>query len=378
MLLVVDTRGWAFSHVAQYIQQNVKGYHFDILYTEDYKTHPSFLKAVRQCGPEILFFFSRTFLFNLINYLSVYSRQYRELLTNRCILTTIPDHALSHSRQLKHYSRYFELTDGYITINEHLFKTYTDSPIVKSPYGVIHDHPVLLLEPIPRSTVKDSSVPLNVIWVGNSRWGKTYGYKDHKGLEGIIKPAFHILVSEGVPVKLDIFDSSRQIYTKETIEQAMNNADVLVCASSTEGTPLPVVEAMGHGCAIVSTDVGIVSNVLPAIQKEFIVDREVDAFKSAIKILHDNRSLMSEISKANSQQYQSISVDTPNKWQNFFTDSCRKHTSLDSAERKLELLEVIARENYLHTRLSLFVPGFKNNRSLKACASFLKRDWRNN
>ena len=42
-------------------------------------------------------------------------------------------------------------------------------------------------------------------------------------------------------------------------------ADVYLCASGDqEGTPLPVVEAMAAGCAVITTDVGVAREIFPA------------------------------------------------------------------------------------------------------------------
>ncbi len=64
-----------------------------------------------------------------------------------------------------------------------------------------------------------------------------------------------------------------------------NSIDIYLCASDVEGTPNPVLEAMACGVPIISTDVGIVQEVFGPLQAEYIVERDIGAFKAKIRDL---------------------------------------------------------------------------------------------
>src|SRR5690606_16703071 len=66
---------------------------------------------------------------------------------------------------------------------------------------------------------------------------------------------------------------------------------VYVCTSSIEGTPNPILEAMACGVPIVTTDVGIVPQLLGKSQQEFILrSRSVDDLTQALERLYRERN----------------------------------------------------------------------------------------
>jgi L-malate glycosyltransferase len=61
--------------------------------------------------------------------------------------------------------------------------------------------------------------------------------------------------------------------------------DIFALSSDSEQYPISLVEAMAAGCAVVSTDVGDVRDIVSAPNKDYIVGRNDEALSAAIRIL---------------------------------------------------------------------------------------------
>ncbi|WP_341764450.1 glycosyltransferase [Candidatus Tisiphia endosymbiont of Beris chalybata] len=142
------------------------------------------------------------------------------------------------------------------------------------------------------------------------------------------------------------------------------NTDILLIASIEEGTPLPLIEAMAFGCAIISTNVGIVREVLPTIQHEFIINRQPVELVEAIKKLNNQRELLATIKEQNFIAYQKIFGDNTylqNLWFNFIEESINNNAT----KHKLRI-----RHQVLHT-ITCVDPSFVN----KGLQKILRVSW---
>jgi glycosyltransferase involved in cell wall biosynthesis len=73
-----------------------------------------------------------------------------------------------------------------------------------------------------------------------------------------------------------------------------------------EGTPNTILEAMGCGVAIVSTDVGIIPEVFGPKQRSFILpERTADALAAALRRLHSEKSLLKALRQENLESIRS-------------------------------------------------------------------------
>lgn len=84
--------------------------------------------------------------------------------------------------------------------------------------------------------------------------------------------------------------------------------NVYVCVSITEGTPKPLLEAMGCGVLVITTDVGIAKEYMGPKQSQFIIgerhigqdDAEIKKeLKKKIIELYHNAELQFELAKEN-------------------------------------------------------------------------------
>jgi glycosyltransferase involved in cell wall biosynthesis len=145
---------------------------------------------------------------------------------------------------------------------------------------------------------------LVVGWAGNSEWNARSG-QDPKGFHTIVKPALEMLNRQGYRMRGHFADRSIEWRPHSKMADYYAEIDVLICASEVEGTPNPVLEAAACGVPVVTTDVGIVDELLGPEQKKFILlGRSVEALMSSLKILHDDRSLLRQLSDENIRQVQ--------------------------------------------------------------------------
>jgi glycosyltransferase involved in cell wall biosynthesis len=121
-----------------------------------------------------------------------------------------------------------------------------------------------------------------IIWVGNSKWGQRYGYKDLKGFQEIVEPLMRDFLVGDASLKFKVFDSSKQRVDNKIILSEIANSRVLIQASESEGTGLPILEALGLGIIPVTTNVGVAAELLTGELAEFIVPRNLAAFRIGI------------------------------------------------------------------------------------------------
>ena len=165
---------------------------------------------------------------------------------------------------------------------------------------VIHDG-VDLQKYIPENLDRFKNIEtVRIGWTGNSKFKDSEGDSDMKGVEGIIKPAIEELQREGYSVELNLADRNIKMIPQEEMPKFYNSIDLYVCASKTEGTPLPIIEAMAMGVPVISTDVGIVSEAVGECNKKYILkERTKEDLKNAIKSIIKNKQDFEEISKEN-------------------------------------------------------------------------------
>ncbi len=294
--LVVDVKNWAFDNIAKNIVKNLSDrFDFKIVYMSEIKDNIIHLfYACMDC--DLIHFFWRGHI-NFINakfakyYLNYYSQGYdkfkNEILDNLYITTSVYDH--------KYLDNEFDVTENimnfvknYTVSSNKLFEIYSNLNI-KKPYVEITDGVDLgVFYPINIdrfSNIKNRKI--NIGWVGNSNWGNNQ--LDHKGVNTILKPAVEQLKKEGYNIDINFVDKQNTHIPINKMVNYYEEIDVYVCISINEGTPNPVLEAMACGVPIISTDVGIVKEVLGKQQQKYIMsERSVECLKDKIKLFIQN------------------------------------------------------------------------------------------
>ncbi len=133
----------------------------------------------------------------------------------------------------------------------------------------------------------------NVLVVG---WtGSTAAHGDNKGLVDIIQPACDALDN----VALKTVTKENDWLPHDKMPQFYRDIDVYVCASKSEGTPNPVLEAASSARAVISTPVGIVPMLIKQGENGFIIDRNIEDLTQKIKVLREGRQKCHEMGLMN-------------------------------------------------------------------------------
>ncbi len=141
---------------------------------------------------------------------------------------------------------------------------------------------ILLKQHIPAAKISQIAIGLEEAWINSNpnienatlrfvfvgRYERRKGIEElNKALQKIIgKEKFEFHFIDSIPDKKRI-ESAQLIYHGSIVEQdkirnILQNADVLVCPSFSEGMPTVILEAMASGLAVVATDVGAVNELV--------------------------------------------------------------------------------------------------------------------
>lgn len=120
-----------------------------------------------------------------------------------------------------------------------------------------------------------------VLWTGSNYH---CNFTNIKGWDEILRPLAHRLEAAGIDYDYRQVESDRPETCYSTAEMVdwYNTGTVYVCASSSEGTPNPALEAAACGCTLVSTPVGNMPELIKDRISGRLVARDVDDIYKAI------------------------------------------------------------------------------------------------
>lgn len=327
IVLVADVKSWAFDNIAQYLLKLLGNkYDIHIIYVSNFRDYETFLDALHTIPKvQLIHFFYRIYLRDLITYFTrndLFNPKLK-IFSDAAIVTVIPDKMFLKEDDIESNEGVFFFLDNYYTVSEELYKIYSDINIYPKPYGVIYDNIIVQSEANFVSKEK-----LEITWIGNSAWGAAYfgpNY-DSKGFKTLVKPVLE-KIKEELGFGINIADAASEKRSTEEVKEILEKTDILLIGAKGEGTPLPLIEAMASGCAVISSNVGIVQEVLPETQKEFIIKRDIDSFIEAILHLNKDRELLTKLKKDNYEAYDKIFLNSEeflNKWSSFIEDSINR------------------------------------------------------
>lgn len=122
--------------------------------------------------------------------------------------------------------------------------------------------------------------------------GSLTNHSNKRGFHEFIKPA-----CDAVPgVELKIQSKEDKFITDDhQMREFYNSLDLYIIASRCEGTPRPAIEAAACGVPVLSTDVGIIPELVEHERNGFIVARTVEAFVEKLNWCVNNRDALRDM-----------------------------------------------------------------------------------
>ena len=146
-----------------------------------------------------------------------------------------------------------------------------------------------------------NGVDTSIFYPKNRKTNKkfTVGYsgsKAHDWRKGVSEFIYPAAKKANAEVKIAMLSSDKYVGLDE-MPDFYNTLDTYICASSSEGFSLSVLEAAGCGLPIISTRVGGCVDLIGDNINGFLVDRKVDAIADKIMLLKHSGELRKQISQ---------------------------------------------------------------------------------
>jgi glycosyltransferase involved in cell wall biosynthesis len=117
---------------------------------------------------------------------------------------------------------------------------------------------------------------------------------EHRGVDQFIAPA--VAAVAGAELRLAVREE--QWRGPQEMLDFYHSLDVYVCASRTEGTPNPCLEAAACGLPVITTRVGNMPELIRDGENGFLVERDVDAIAGKLARLRDDPRLRERLGRA--------------------------------------------------------------------------------
>ena len=122
------------------------------------------------------------------------------------------------------------------------------------------------------------------------------GSKSHDWRKGVSKYIIPSTKMSGAKIKIAMLSTGNYVPMEE-MPSFYGGLHVYVCASSSEGFSLSVLEAASCGVPIITTRVGGMKELIEDGKNGFLVDRDVNSISDKIALLKNDRDLLNLMSK---------------------------------------------------------------------------------
>lgn len=237
------------------------------------------LKKIKSLDPRVIFFAWRGALIDIIKQ-PENLKFIKNNLQNSKILFSIPDH-IGVNNKTVHEEFILKYADGYTVVSKELYELYSDIYPLKKPTAIMQDLPNCdLISTIFFEKIEKKE---QIIWVGNSFWGKRLGFQDHKGYYRFVLPLFKTLDDLKITLDQKIIDRGIKFTSQVETLRKISQSKYLVQFSDSEGTGLPIIEACGLGTIPITTEVGVAKDLLKNELSDLIVKNINQAVEIIIK-----------------------------------------------------------------------------------------------
>jgi len=272
-----------------------------ILIANEYISPQHLLKSIYKEGGGIVLFCWRKVLGDIIS-LNRSLKIYKEFDDNFTFAFLIPDHMGLETKFENIETKMINASEYYVVTSKLLFDQYTAKYPTKPPKKIYHDLPNLkLIEEVRKNFQKNTSQKTKIIWVGNSKWGRRQGYKDHKGFEKYVRPLKEHCEKYLNNITVEIIDSSVNSLNQLETLRRIRDSDILIQVSKNEGTGIVILEAIGLETQVLTSHVGITDEFFSIDDHQILKDKSVHGILTNIGNLTDNKS--TEILRRKYEEY---------------------------------------------------------------------------
>jgi glycosyltransferase involved in cell wall biosynthesis len=277
LIVVVDLLDSALGKSAAARQASEKSI---ILEANKFNSPKSLICAIRKHKPSIVLFSFRQAMVDILSLRSSFEH-YKILHQTARIGVLVPDCLDMENDFDNVLPEYIRSLDFLLTTNYQLKDFYISKVPVSLPVQIYHDLVDVSKIKLVRPYMKKNERSL--IWIGNSKWGKRQGKRDHKGFHNFVKP---LMSSNSMrDWEFKVIDSAYKSLPYIEVLEKLANCKFLLQTSDSEGTSLPILEASLLGTIPITTNVGIANELLGDDFKFLIVQRDLKSIESALKQL---------------------------------------------------------------------------------------------
>lgn len=315
ILIVADRRNWALGSIARAIASGLSAHAIDILYFRELSEFKPILSAIFDGDYQIVHFLNR---FNLTE-VDCHLGGGNDLLDRKCHLTfSVPDFLGLAGPKKAESERLLSYVDGIVFSSSQIQTAWSQSFAPACPTTCIFDLFTAFYPTIKarwEAIEAKSENEFVISWVGNSEWYG--GYCDHKGFHriwSVIKEQ-----ADKSDIKIKEFDSANGFVRHSDVLQGLSNSHVLCVTSTSEGTSLPVLEAIGAGCAVLSSRTGVLFSETRTIFPDSFCRRHASDYLNKLKLLRSDRRRWEWHAKAQSVlANEAWNLNALNQWGRFF------------------------------------------------------------
>ncbi len=278
ILIIVDSRTSALGIAAQ--SRARLDTRFKVIAALDHITPSSLIRATRLENPSHIIFSWRFLLLEFLKS-KKFTQKLNQLPSKPLIGVVIADYLGRDPKFRDQEEVLLNSIDFFLVTCKELESLYS-SETYKSGYaGILYDFPNMTISTFLPGSEKSTEIS-KVIWIGNSKWGQRQGYTDHKGYNSIVLPLFELLEEKYPNIERLIVDSGIKKVANSKILELLDPATILVQTSKSEGTGMPVLEALSKGSTPVTTCVGVAKEILTKGFEFLIVEPDAYQFYKVI------------------------------------------------------------------------------------------------